>query len=217
MVGKREIAALCEHARRGQRAPRPAGHHEPGLPRRDEILTTTRAFIALDFDDAVLDEAAALGTRLAPGLGRARWVDRARLHLTLRFFAALDAPSVGAVAGLLPRFEGRPAIAIAGRSLLAFPSARRAHVLTVDLESAALAALAADVDRALAEIGLPPESRPFRAHLTLARFRASTDVQAVVAATQTSVSGRATALSFYESVTRPEGPVYTPLARASFR
>jgi 2'-5' RNA ligase len=192
-----------------------------------------RAFVALDFDDAVLDAAAALTTRLGPelspqarrhpegaraqtGLRGARWVDRSRLHVTLRFFAALDAETVAAVTALVPRFVGRLAIAIDGRSLLAFPDARRAHVLTVDVGNAALSELAADVDRALAEIGVPPEPRPFRAHLTLARFRASTDVRALALPADALVAGRAIALSFYESVTRREGPTYTPLARAPF-
>jgi len=102
------------------------------------------------------------------------WVRRENLHYTLRFLGELDEDAVArviaaarAVATGLPAFEavlGAPG---------AFPSAARARVLWLGLARGAesLVALAAALDRALAERGFAAAERPFSPHLTLGRVR----------------------------------------------
>ncbi len=101
-----------------------------------------------------------------------RWVRIEGLHLTLRFLGptlderrpAVEAAMRAAAAGARP-FP----IRIGGGG--AFPSPARPRVLWLGVTTGAeqLAALAGDLATALAAAGWPPEERPFRAHLTLAR------------------------------------------------
>lgn len=96
-----------------------------------------------------------------------RWVEEQNLHVTLRFLGDVDPEQVpaitggiaGAVAGvgsLVARLG--PATATFGGSIL--------HVPVDGLDD-----LAARVIAATADVGQPPEDRPFRGHLTLARVR----------------------------------------------
>lgn len=102
------------------------------------------------------------------------WVSPENLHVTLKFLGHVDEarlePMRGALGGAAaagPPFD----LAITG--LGAFPTAARPRVLWagVGRGAEALAALAAAVERALAALGVPPEDRPFSAHVTLGRVR----------------------------------------------
>lgn len=107
-----------------------------------------------------------------PDASRARWVDTDALHLTLRFLGAtapervtdLD-PSLRRVAAEARAFEVR--LERAG----AFPSQGRPRVLWVGIDEGAveLASLAERVNAFLDQLGWPPEPRPFKPHLTVAR------------------------------------------------
>lgn len=108
-----------------------------------------------------------------PGGGRdVRWVRLDGLHLTLRFLGPTLEDRIQAI---------RDAVRAAGATTHPFdvviggagrfpPSGRpRALWLGVPDGAESLAGLAGEVDRALAGAGWPAETRPFRAHLTLAR------------------------------------------------
>jgi RNA 2',3'-cyclic 3'-phosphodiesterase len=109
-----------------------------------------------------------------PGGGRdVRWVRLEGLHVTLRFLGPTPesrvAPSLAAVRSTAPAIEPFE-IVLGGAG--AFPSGgRRPRALWLGVQTGAedLTAAAAEVDRALVTAGWPPETRPFRAHLTLAR------------------------------------------------
>jgi 2'-5' RNA ligase len=101
------------------------------------------------------------------------WVAEANLHVTLKFLGPTDDARVPAVAAALGEAaRGAAAHELRVRDLGAFPSPGRPRVVWAGLEAAApLAALAAAVDDALAALGIPRESRPFAAHVTLGRVR----------------------------------------------
>jgi RNA 2',3'-cyclic 3'-phosphodiesterase len=134
---------------------------------------SARLFAALELPADVRRALAAFGREAAAGDRALRPSREDALHLTLAFLGhrALDEvdPAREAVRGA----AGSPAPVLA----LADPlwlSPRRPHVLTVALEDSGgvLAALQADVVAGLAA-ALPwqPETRPFRAHVTVARVR----------------------------------------------
>ena len=101
-----------------------------------------------------------------------RWVRLDGLHLTLRFLGPTLEDRIGAVLSAV-RVAGAEGhsfeITIGGAGT--FPNNARPRALWLGLRSGGedLAGLASAVDRALVEVGWPPESKPFRAHLTLAR------------------------------------------------
>jgi 2'-5' RNA ligase len=95
------------------------------------------------------------------------------LHVTLKFLGDTDEAHVpGLLDALGTAAAGTAAFEVAVRGLGAFPSPLRARVVWAGLEEApALAGLAGRVDAALAALGVPRESRPFSAHVTLGRVR----------------------------------------------
>src|SRR5262249_5716348 len=95
-------------------------------------------------------------------LAGARWTTRPQWHVTLRFFGSAD-PAVAQVA--LDGLVAEPCVAVLG------PRPHRLGRAGVVVPGAGLDALAAAVVQATAHVGEPPEDRPFRGHVTLARSR----------------------------------------------
>ncbi len=84
-----------------------------------------------------------------------------------------------------------------------------------------LAELAANIDRALAPLGIEAETRPFTPHLTLARFKSDEGIREVVHAANDMKStdfGAATETNFhlYESLLKSTGAQYNRLASFPF-
>ncbi len=103
-----------------------------------------------------------------------RWVRPEGIHLTLKFLGEVPAGDAGRIADALAAvtLEGAP-IRLEARGIGVFPERGRPRVLWAGLggEIERLAGLASAVEVALEPAGFPRESRPFRAHLTIGRFR----------------------------------------------
>jgi 2'-5' RNA ligase len=140
-------------------------------------LPGRRVFVAAPLSQEACAEVIELVERVrdvgaADGGRDVRWVRLDGLHLTLRFLGPTLEDRIGAVleavhtagTGAQP-FE----VTIGGAGT--FPSDARPRALWLGLRSGGedLSKLAASVDRALVGAGWPPELKPFRAHLTLAR------------------------------------------------
>ena len=127
----------------------------------------TRLFVAIDLPAQVRER---LGGMCA-GVPGARWVDPEQMHLTLRFIGEADGGvfedvrlARGAVSA--PRFE------ITRDGVGHFGDRRRVRALWAGVApNAALTHLAAHVEAALTGAGLEPETRKFKAHVTLARLK----------------------------------------------
>lgn len=126
----------------------------------------------------------ALGTTMAQWDLPGSVVPPENLHVTLRFVGETDI--VGhdrLLAALDERLGGGPFSMRLG-GLGAFPSARRATVLWVDVTAgtADLQRLHTAVESACDSAGLGREERPFRPHVTVSRLRPPSDVTALVRA-----------------------------------
>ena len=134
-----------------------------------------------------------------------RWTTLDQWHVTLRFLGSVDdvdavVEAVSPVAAVSDPVEARlgPATARLGRTILVVPVA-------------GLGPLADVVIAATADLGTPPEDRPFLGHVTLARGKRRLPPSVVgvpIEATWT-----VTELSVVASDTRPEGARYTDVAR----
>lgn len=124
-----------------------------------------RLFIAIRFDDGVLDELEGFIAQCRR-LGRGRWTRRDNLHLTLAFLgeqrdtaaaeAAMDglsAPAFDLTLAGLGRFRRE------GGDLLWLGAEPSAPLLTAERQ----------LRQGLKRQGFSPEERPFRPHLTLGR------------------------------------------------
>lgn len=104
----------------------------------------------------------------------ARWLKPDNLHLTLKFLGNCDPAIVEAIDQTLRGVaERRHAFTFSLDGLGVFPSLRRARVLWVGVgEGTTLfEELAEDIEHAVEELGFQPETRPFHAHVTLARLK----------------------------------------------
>ena len=100
----------------------------------------------------------------------ARWVDPGNFHLTLRFIGEVGEDVAADIDEALVRVRGRRfPLQLAGAGVF---GGSRPHALWVGVEKHPdLVALRDKVEQALIRIGLPPESRKFAPHVTLARLR----------------------------------------------
>jgi 2'-5' RNA ligase len=150
------------------------GHPRP----QDDPPGTSRLFIAVPVAEDVRTAVGELMTRVAGGpieersFGQPRWVRVEGLHLTLRFLGATPdsrqaelADAIAAAARGVAPFRA----ALSGGG--AFPGHQRPRVLWIGITEGAaeLESLSRRLDAELEPLGWPPEERPFRAHLTLAR------------------------------------------------
>jgi RNA 2',3'-cyclic 3'-phosphodiesterase len=98
-----------------------------------------------------------------------RWVQPESLHITLKFIGEQKPEQVDAIRERLRRIEG-PALEIRFAGHGFFPTAKAPRVFWIGIQAGSeLATLAAHIDGAVAELGIPREERPFSPHLTLAR------------------------------------------------
>lgn len=182
-----------------------------------------RCFFALPLQSSALHALQALQRRLAdPGRSAGpplRWLRREQLHVTLKFLGSIaeDAlPSL--VAALESEARRTPPIAMLATELTAFPSPRRAGVLVLRLHdgSGVTAALASALERAAQHVGVAPETRPFEAHVTLARSKPPSDVRALIAGHAFEAHPFAfDQVRLYASTLRRTGSEYTVLAAAA--
>ncbi len=104
-------------------------------------------------------------------------------HLTLRFLGHVDWVTYERYLAELDTAADNRAFRLRLEGLGGFPRPGRASVVWVGVggDSEALGALAAVAEEAAVAVGLQPEERPFRPHLTLARVRPPEDVERLVA------------------------------------
>lgn len=150
--------------------------------------------------------------RQIPG---ARWVPPENLHVTMKFLGHVPderVPEVTEAVGLAAAGAGGGFAARLGATG-AFPDARRARVVWVGLAAgtARLAACARALDEALAPLGFEAESRPFTAHITIARINPPRAV--TFGADPEPVRFSVRALTLFHSRPGGRAPVYTALGR----
>jgi 2'-5' RNA ligase len=185
-----------------------------------------RLFIAVPLPAAALEACRALidGVRAGPAGRGARWVRTDNLHLTLRFLGATAPERVPAVAAAIrDAAAGRAAFRVRLAGAGAFPSPARPRALWIGIPegAAGLAAMSSTLGSALAALGWPPEERPFRPHLTVARTDAApiaVGAGAAVALTEAAAGWEASfdadRIVLFRSHLRAGPPVYEPLAEA---
>lgn len=134
-----------------------------------------RAFFAVPFPEpvrAALRELTAV-LRTRPRGDAVRWVRPENVHLTLRFLGNVptqEVPSLEEAARAA--LADAPAFAVKLGPPHPFPSPRRPRVVALDaLPEEPLALLAERLEAAVTGLGLAPEPRRFRAHVTLGRLR----------------------------------------------
>jgi 2'-5' RNA ligase len=180
---------------------------------------TTRAFVALDLDEAsihVVERAAAKLRKSAPSNASLRWTPSPQIHVTVKFLgnvtdATLD--NIGDAVRALGDKLGALHVRVA--RIGGLPSLARATVLVAALEdrTGGLASLARRFEEHAVGIGVPREDRTYRPHVTLARVRAPSDLRTWVEGVALPPADlKLVGLALYRSDPGPSGANYTPLA-----
>lgn len=178
-----------------------------------------RVFAAIEFDDDILDIIEAALDDFAIKRPPWRWTKRSTWHVTLKFIGEVEPGEVETIAAVLSGVAARHApFQVTLGPFGGFPNLGRPRVLFYDAVEGVepMAALAEDINRVLAtEAGIRAETKPFRAHATVARVKtrigkpaadALRDVPDLVGASQ-----QVTGFTLMQSERRPKGSVYTKL------
>jgi 2'-5' RNA ligase len=186
-------------------------------------MPSLRLFIAIDPAPEVREELAVCARRLRRPLEGVRWVAPEAIHVTLWFLGETDADCLDGLAGAVgAALTGQAPFGCEVGGLGVFPDLRRPAVLWAGVPRGgeALVALAERLRRPLEAVGLPLETRPFAAHITLGRFRRGARVnpsvlQALLQNWREHRFGRFTVdqVTLYASVLEPAGPQYEAVRR----
>jgi 2'-5' RNA ligase len=173
-----------------------------------------RAFVALDLDRSLREAIGDLQERLRPQLSGIRFVRPEGIHLTLRFLgdtlpSQVDSlhPLLATAAAACPPGPAR----VTGPGV--FPERGAPRVLWLALEvPPPVLDLQRACERAARSVGFARETRPFRAHLTLGRWR-DRALRSPLPQVDDLGETRLHSLVLFRSDLRPGGAVYTALAR----
>jgi RNA 2',3'-cyclic 3'-phosphodiesterase len=128
-----------------------------------------RLFLGIDLPAEIEDHLALVGG----GIPRARWEEREKLHVTLRFIGEVDGGTKRRIEDALEEVRHPPfSLAVAGVGF--FPPGGKPRILWAGIDGAApLHELHARIERALLAVGVPSEGRKYSPHVTLARLHDS--------------------------------------------
>ncbi len=134
-----------------------------------------RSFISLDINNEVKKEIEYYikKNNLIDIFEGAKWVDLENIHLTLAFLGDISKDSIPLLENIISELaRNNNPFLLKLCKFGFFPNHRRAKVFWIGMENShQLLKLKTDLDYKLDEIGLNYDVKPFRPHLTLARFR----------------------------------------------
>lgn len=193
---------------------------------RTEVI---RAFIAVDLSPELQQALARLMQDLQQRMGQfpLRWVPPENIHLTLKFLGDISVRNLRLIQEMLAREAALyPPFEFSAGTLGAFPNTRHPRVIWVGIQAPrVLYNLQESIERVMARLGYPPDTRPFLPHLTLARISRTAraeDIRALGLLLRKEQVGylgstRVDEIHLYQSDLRPTGAVYTRLFSAPLR
>jgi 2'-5' RNA ligase len=195
------------------------GDARPKAAQRGEAERSqkVRAFFAVELGERARAAAAdvARELRASPGGDAVRWVRPEGLHVTLRFLGDVATDRIPEIVERV-RAETAPLGPFRLRlgGVHPFPSARRPQVVVLDVGPVEpLEELAEAVERGVVAAGFAPESRRFRAHLTLGRVRGRRFPSAPSAPTPDEAAWDVREAVLFRSELHRSGARYTALER----
>ena len=157
---------------------------------------------------------------LMEGVEGARWQDDDQLHLTLRFIGEVETRMAEDIASALSSVRSPP-LDLHVNGVGTFERRGRADTLWAGVgPREGLMALHKKIDHAVSGCGLPPETRTYAPHITVARLgRMQRGLSDFIVRHNAFDGGRFTAQDFglYTSQIAAEGARYECVARYNFR
>ncbi|MBI3854322.1 MAG: RNA 2',3'-cyclic phosphodiesterase [Planctomycetes bacterium] len=179
-----------------------------------------RCFVALALPTSVRKLLVQVQEALRRADADVKWVEEENLHLSLKFLGDVDDEALAKLKGLLSVEALRwPRMALTYEGIGTFPERGTPRVIWAgcsgDLEK--VAALAGAIERSAEQVGVPRETHPFVAHLTIGRVKSDRSVKRLMAAIENQRRvpiGKDEVREFvlYRSTLTNKGPVYEALA-----
>ncbi len=184
-----------------------------------------RCFLAIELPRETRERLAALQKRLCALDREVRWTKVDQIHLTVKFLGEVPDAAVGQVCQSADAIaRDHPAFDIQVSGTGCFPPRGPARIVWAGLASLPQPLIDCHkaCERAFAEMGFPPENRPFHPHLTIGRVRDQRGSHKIRPALESELhfdGGRFTVkeLTVFQSVLDRGGPTYTVLSRAAFQ
>ena len=185
-----------------------------------------RVFVAIKLSEEILARLGEAQQRLwrSPGGRTGRWVNPQNIHLTLKFLGDVATHQLGDIYQAVERgCQGIPPFPLRISGLGCFPSTQRPRIIWAGAQAGELLSkLQREIESQLAPLGIPPENRAFRPHLTLARIqrqattKESRSLGETIASQPINAYGqqRVDRVAVIKSDLRPSGAVYIPLYEA---
>jgi 2'-5' RNA ligase len=178
-----------------------------------------RLFVAVNFPSRLRHRIARQCRPLREAGIPARWVEPDQVHLTLKFIGEIPAGRVDVLGEALIQMAGRfRPFNLRFGPIGAFPSPRRPRVVWLGVEpTPELRFIKDDLERGLAEVGVPREQRPYQPHITLGRAPRDAEagefrrLEEVARTLRVSEEYRVTHLDLMQSRLEPSGAVHTVL------
>ncbi len=129
-----------------------------------------RLFTGLEVPRLLADQLALLQSGLPDGPSGVRWIERADLHITLRFIGDVEQTVAREIVSALDRVQRGP-LTLSLDGLGAFGGNSPRSVFARIAPNPELNAMQGEQERLMQRLGLPAEKRNFIPHITLARCR----------------------------------------------
>lgn len=177
-----------------------------------------RTFIAIELPETVRDYLYAVGLAVGQQLpaNSVRWVKPEQMHLTLRFLGDTAVSQISPLTqALQTELANQAGFSLKLSQLGAFPNRERPRVIWVGVggEMVRLRAVQDGVETAVSQIGLPPDKRKFKPHLTIGRVKQHDKVKGKKWGGRVESLGfEVTAVSLIQSTLTPKGSLYKTLA-----
>ena len=180
-----------------------------------------RAFIAIKLPDAVISSLGQLQQSIRKFGFHIRWVRPENIHLTLQFLGDVKVSQLSRIrfAMQAAAVECKP-MTLNAKGVGVFPNLRRPRVLWAGISGAIqpLFAYRQRLTEELALLGFATEKKPFKAHVTLGRFKHGGDYQQLARVMKElgdyhSADFHVTESALFKSNLRKSGAVYTQLEK----
>ncbi len=187
-----------------------------------------RAFIAIDLPSNIKDAISKMQEKLKISLPKVSWVAPVNLHLTLKFLGEISPKQLDSINQIISEtVKTIPGFKIKLESLGAFPNEACARIIWIGTDQApkALEQIAAQLETKIAELGIPKEDRPFRAHITIGRIKhrlIPSDLEKGINQVKSdlvyaNLEFNARGITLFQSTLGKQGPTYTVLKETSFK
>lgn len=178
-----------------------------------------RLFIAADLDNTARQQLTEFMRTVAHCGGKINFTAPENLHITLAFLGdTQDREIPKIIQAAADAVHGVKALTfcVQGAKLIGPEESPKMIWANVTEGHDSLAALADNISAAIAPLGFKPETRPFNAHVTLARIKYAKDPHELenrISPAAEKFFGKIhlQAVTIYESILKPTGPIYLPL------